>query len=85
MSTYMCTHTHIYICMCVCNRTHICMYVCMYLCTCVSLYVYVPLCDDPKPHRVRSVSTINSETERTESPLKMDYTQALSLTNRYLK
>ena len=28
--------------------------------------------NDPNPHRVRSVSTINSETKWTESPLKLD-------------
>ena len=37
-------------------------------------------CNDPKHHRVRSVSTENSETKWIESPLKLDHTQAYNLT-----
>ena len=36
----------------------------------------LPTCNDPDPHRVRIVTTINSENKRTEFSLKLDYLQA---------
>ena len=33
-------------------------------------------CNDPSPHRVRTVTTTIAETKRTEFPLKLDHIQA---------